>query len=134
MRKYFHEDSKAAALDMEDRIRDEFEVILGRVDWMDKGTRQTAIDKLRAMSSNIGYADELMDDAKLEQLYGSLKIDESNYLTAILSLNIYGADHSLGQLREPVNKKDWTTRMAPFSVNAYYAPSENGIRKNQSFK
>lgn len=130
VRKYFQEDSKAAALDMENRIRDQFEIILNKVDWMDEKTRQTAIGKLRAMTSDIGYADELMDNSKIEKVYENLIMDETNYLTTILSLNIFGADHSLGKLRKPVIKREWTTRMAPFSVNAYYAPGENGIGKN----
>lgn len=129
MRKYFREDSKAAALEMVNGIRNEFELILNEVKWMDDDTRQSALKKLNAMSTHIGYPDEIMDDAKVEEIYENLEIDENNYLSSILNMNIVVTDYVFNKLREPVNKTDWVTHARPAIVNAFYSPIENSIRK-----
>lgn len=130
VRKYFREDSKSVALDMVNKVRAEFERVVRKVKWMDEGTRQTALKKLHAISTYVGYADELMDNSKIEEFYKGLRIDESNYLTFALGINVFDYDQSFGQLYKPENKTDWITRTPPFIVNAFYAPSQNGIRKN----
>lgn len=129
VRKYFREDSKAAALEMVNGIQKEFETMLNDVKWMDNETRQSALNKLKAMSTHIGYPDEIMNDAKIEKQYENLKIDENNYLTSVLNMNVFGTDFAFNKLRKPVNKTDWITHARPAIVNAFYSPIENSIRK-----
>lgn len=130
VRKYFQEDSKAAALEMVDKVREEYGLMLQTIEWMDEDTREIAVKKLDAMLSLIGYSDELLDDSKIEKFYENLKIDASNYLSFFLSINVFDTDWVFKQLREPVVKNDWRNSMPPFIVNAFYAPDQNGIRKN----
>lgn len=132
VRKYFQQDSKAIAMEMVNGIFEEFEVILNNVDWMDDETRQSAIKKLKTMTTHIGYPDELMDDSKIENYYRNLEIDENNYLSSILNINIFGTDHKFSKLRKPLNKTDWVTHTNPAIVNAFYEPTENSIRKNRN--
>lgn len=73
IRRYFNEDSKRAALEMVSDIRRTFVKILREIDWMDRVTKEKAIDKALAMTTHIAYADELLDDKKLEDYYSSVK-------------------------------------------------------------
>lgn len=129
VRKYFRQDSKAAALEMVNGIRQEFELILNEVNWMDDETRKSALNKLRGMSTHIGYPDEIMDNSKIEKYYENLEIDENNYLSSVLNMNVFGTDYAFNKLRKPVNKTDWVTHARPAVVNAFYSSIENSIRK-----
>lgn len=131
VRKYFRQDSKATALEMVNGIRKEFEIILNEVDWMDEETRKSATNKLHAMSTHIGYPDEIMDNSKIEKYYENLEIDENNYLSSVLNMNVFGTDYAFNKLRKPVNKTDWVTHARPAVVNAFYSSIENSIRKTE---
>lgn len=110
-------------------IRAEFEKILKEVEWMDDKTRKAAEKKVKAMSTHIGYPDEIMDNSKLEEYYKDLNIDPSTYLESVLSMNKFGSDYAFNKLRKPVNKTDWVTHAKPAIVNAFYSSIENSIRK-----
>lgn len=129
VRKYFKKESKAAALEMVNAIKVEFEGILKTVPWMDDTTRSAALSKVKTMVTHIGYPDELMDDKKLIDFYKTVKVDEEKYLESILSINIFGTDRAFKKLYEPVNKTDWITHSKPAVVNAFYSSIENSIRK-----
>lgn len=133
VRKYFKKDSKAAALEMVNSIKEEFEAILKTVPWMDDTTRAAALCKVKTMVTHIGYPDELMDDKKLTEFYNNITVDESKYLESILSINIFGTDRAFKKLREPVNKTDWITHSKPAVVNAFYSSIENSIRNLTTF-
>ncbi|XP_055324267.1 neprilysin-2-like [Sitodiplosis mosellana] len=127
VRKYFRQDSKAAALDMVNGLRKEFELLLNEVNWMDDETRKSALNKLKAMSTHIGYPDEIMDNAKIEKYYENLEIDENNYLSSVLNMNVFGTDYAFNKLRKPVNKTDWVNYAHTAVVDAYYSPLDNSI-------
>lgn len=129
VRKHFREDSKRAALEMVSGIRREFEKILHEVPWMDDATREAALNKVKSMSTHIGYPDEIMDNKKLEEYYNSLEIDPNDYLKSVLSMNVFGTDYAFNKLRKPVNKTDWVTHARPAIVNAFYSSIENSIRE-----
>lgn len=129
VRKYFKQNSKEAALQMVNSIKEEFESILRFVPWMDDTTRAAALCKVKTMVTHIGYPDELMDDEKLTDFYKNINVDEEKYLESILSINIFGTDRAFKKLREPVNKTDWITHSKPAVVNAFYSSIENSIRK-----
>ena len=129
VRKYFKQDSKAAALKMVMSIKEEFERILKKVPWMDETTRTAALSKVKSMTTHIGYPDELMDDKKLIEFYKPVNVYEDKYLESVLSINIFGTDRAFKKLRESVNKTDWITHSRPAVVNAFYSSIENSIRK-----
>lgn len=129
MRKHFRQDSKRAALEMVSGIRKEFEKILKEVPWMDGDTREAALNKVKSMSTHIGYPDEIMDNKKLEEYYDKLEINPNDYLSSVLSMNVFGTDYAFNKLRKPVNKTDWVTHARPAIVNAFYSSIENSIRK-----
>uniref|UniRef100_A0A1B0DA99 Peptidase M13 N-terminal domain-containing protein n=1 Tax=Phlebotomus papatasi TaxID=29031 RepID=A0A1B0DA99_PHLPP len=87
VRKHFKEDAKRTALEMVNGIRTEFQKILTTVPWMDDKTRKAAIAKAKAMTTHIGYPDEIMDNSKLEEYYKDLNIDPAKYLESVLAMN-----------------------------------------------
>lgn len=131
MRKHFKEDAKRTALEMVNGIRAEFMKILKAVPWMDEKTRASAITKAEAMTTHIGYPDEIMDNSKLEEYYNNLDIDPEKYLESVLKMNVFGTDYAFNKLRKPVNKTDWVTHARPAIVNAFYSSIENSIRKSR---
>ncbi|KAH1004491.1 hypothetical protein HUJ05_005292 [Dendroctonus ponderosae] len=129
VRKFFNEEARQNAKEMVSDIRAEFQDILKKVDWMDDKTRQNALDKARSMSTHIAYPDEMLNDAKLEEFYEGLELDQNQYLRSILNLTLFGTRFSFKRLRQPVNKTDWITHGRPAVVNAFYSAIENSIRK-----
>lgn len=128
VRKYFQRSSKDAAVEMVREIRKQFEIILSEVKWMDDTTRAAALDKVKAMSTHIGFPDEIMDNMKLEEYYKGLEINPDTYLESVLKMNVFGTDYAFNKLRKPVNKTDWVTHARPAVVNAFYSSIENSIR------
>ncbi|XP_067648018.1 neprilysin-2 isoform X5 [Eurosta solidaginis] len=128
VRKHFNEDSKAIALDMVTQIRRIFDNMLSEVDWMDEATKAEAKKKLHSMATHIGYPDEMLDNAKLEEYYNNLDIDPNKYFESFLKMNVFGTDYSFNKLRLPVNKTDWVRHARPAVVNAYYSAIENSIQ------
>lgn len=129
VKEHFEESSKAAALEIVDGIRDEFEQILHTIDWMDDETRASALDKLKKMATYIGYPDEMKNNTLLEEYYDGLEIDPEQYLESYLAVNVFATKQSYKKLREPVNKTEWERHAKPAQANAFYSSIENSIRE-----
>lgn len=129
VKKHFEESSKDAALEIVNGIRDEFEIILHTVDWMDEKTRQAALEKLQKMATYIGYPDEIKNNTILEEYYDGLEIDPERYYESYLNLNIFTTNQSYKKLRETVDKTEWERHAKPAQANAFYSSIENSIRK-----
>lgn len=128
VREYFDEESKKAAVDLVNTIREEYVKILSEVSWMDEVTRAAAIEKAESMTSHIAYPDELTDNNKLEEYYDSLELEPDTLLQNVLRVRTFQDNHIIQKLRKSVNKTDWLTHTMPATVNAAYSPLENSIR------
>lgn len=128
VRRYFNDESKKTAVDLVDNIRDEFINILHDVSWMDEETREEAINKAKALTTHIGYPNELADNNKLEEFFSDLEMEPDNLLLNTLRLAVFDNDYQFNRLRKPVNKTDWVTHSKPALVNAVYSSLENSIR------
>merc|ERR1719341_196623 len=126
--KFFKKEAKVAADGMVSYIRAEFDKILRTVDWMDDETRVRAINKSLAITPHIAYPEELLNEAKLEELYAGLHITDGELLSNMRNLTVFGTNYSFKRLRERVNKKDWKNHGAAAVVNAFYSPLENSIQ------
>lgn len=129
IKRYFSSDAKDEALNMVENIKREFNKTLMTVDWMDSKTRAEAARKLQHMKTLIGYPDELIDDAKLENFYAALNLSFNSFLEDILRVQGFYSTFELGRLRDFFNKTDWVDHARPADVNAYYSGIENNIRK-----
>lgn len=121
VRKYFNEDSRRAAIDLVEEVRGTFIDFLNMLPWMDGQTREAATKKAKAITTHIGYPNELADNNKLEEYYRDLEIDSDNLLLNTLRLTAFYFDRSLNKLREPVNKTDWEEHSTPSTVGGRFA-------------
>lgn len=127
VKNHFKSDSKGLAMEMVGYIRREFTNILEEVDWMDDETRQEAKEKANAISSYIGYPDELLNDTLIEELYSGLDLKRAQYFENILHLRKWSTDYSFRQLRKPNLKVDWRKHARAATVNAFYNSLDNSI-------
>ena len=108
-------------------ITAEFEKILIKNDWMDMETKDEALNKLKAMHSNIAYPDELLDDSKLVGYYNGLKLNDSNYLQSAMAIDNHGKEFICTRFHQPVNRTDWVDLSTTIYVNANYNGKTNSI-------
>lgn len=127
VRKYFKPSAKKIARVMVDQIRQEFREVLKQNEWMDPVTKIAAGEKVDAITTHIGYPDELYDDKKLDEYHSSLEIDPQNYFMSVLNVNKFYLNYEFNQLRKPVNKTDWIAHSSSTFINAYYSFEENSI-------
>ncbi|KAF5287392.1 hypothetical protein FQA39_LY15930 [Lamprigera yunnana] len=129
LRKFFSDDSRKIATEMVSTIRDELVKILKTVSWMDDQTKETAVEKALAITADVGYADELLDDKKIEDYYSSIhNYHTDNYLYYIGNMTVFKTDKAVEKVWQVVNKTEWTTRPTPITPNAFYDQSENSIQ------
>lgn len=133
IRKYFKPIAKVTASRMVDGIRREFKASLKRNTWMDEQTKQSALNKLEAMKYYIGYPDEFYDDDKINKFYERITVNPEKYLQSILGFIIFLVDDDFEDLRNPINKTDWTEHASATTVNAFYSFEENSIGNVKDF-
>lgn len=129
VRKYFNSDTKRAVSQLVGSIHAELLNTLRTVSWMDEKTRAAAIAKALAMHFHIAYANELIDDAKLQEHYSGLDLRADSLLHSIMAIRKFRNQHLVNQLRQPINKTDWETHSMITAVNAFYSHTENSIRR-----
>ncbi|XP_031344636.1 neprilysin-2-like isoform X2 [Photinus pyralis] len=130
VRKHFHEDNKQEVTEMVSNIKKEFAKNVKGADWMDNDTKLHALEKLAAMSSHVGYPDELLSDKKLEDYYKGLHVESDNFLKIRLSteLFLYEAEVKRLVIVLPVNEINWVDRAKRvLEVNAFYHIRANSI-------
>ncbi|KAJ8668500.1 hypothetical protein QAD02_010163 [Eretmocerus hayati] len=109
-------------------IQQSFQHMLNKVEWMDKKTKQAALEKLNAMQLHIAYASDFLDDKKLDDFYHNLNIHPESFLKSYLSINRFRTEYDLGNFRNPVNRTDWIGHALSAQVNAFYDTSKNSIQ------
>lgn len=130
VRKHFNEAAKEKSLEMVNNIKDEFKIMLSEIEWMDAETKTQANEKANSITEQIAYADELLDDAKIDEYYGTFRatISEIEYYESIFRFNVASTNRNNKRLREPIDKDEWTSHVAPAIVNAFYSSLENSIK------
>ncbi|XP_030566153.1 neprilysin-3 isoform X1 [Drosophila novamexicana] len=125
VRQAFHGVSKPAAEQMIGEIREAFKLNLQNLSWVDKQTRERAIEKANEISDMIGFPDYILDPVELDKKYVELNITANAYFENNIQVAIYNLKSNLKRLDQPVNKTNWG--MTPQTVNAYYTPTKNQI-------
>lgn len=125
VRQAFHGESKPEAEQMINEIREAFKFNIENLIWMDKRTRERAIDKATAITDMIGFPDYILNAEELDKKYNELNITANAYFENNIQVNMFNLKKNLEKLDQPVNKTNWG--MTPQMVNAYYTPSKNQI-------
>ncbi|MCA9171773.1 MAG: M13 family metallopeptidase, partial [Planctomycetales bacterium] len=95
-----------------------YEVSINELTWMTPETKQRAQEKLKKITTKIGYPDKWRD-------YSALDIKPDDLIGNILRSNQVEHQRMLDKLGKPVDKDEWG--MTPQTVNAYYNPGLNEI-------
>ena len=119
VRTFFKPEQKQAIEKMISYIRAAIKSMIATLDWMDFKTKNKALYKLENMDQFIGYPDELLDEAKLEQFYGSLEINEDDYFQNKLRIAKFWSKIKILQKGKIIDPKAWTQQQAVAIVNAY---------------
>lgn len=118
VREYFPAEAKhKVALIVADLFR-AYEARIKNLDWMNAGTKQKAIRKLRQMNRKLGYPDKW-------KTYHGLRIHPDEYVGNAMQVSAYEHRRALKRLAKPVDHKEWF--MSPQTVNAYCSFGLNDI-------
>ncbi|XP_043270899.1 neprilysin-2-like [Venturia canescens] len=127
VRKYSDEETKRNIAKMVMDIKEQYNITLSQIGWMDEKTRMKALDKLNAMVTYISHSDEMLNEEKLNAFYQKLDLSGDNYFENLLNLTLFNMEIPLEKLRKPVNKTDWTDDKYSATVNAFYDRIDNSI-------
>jgi endothelin-converting enzyme len=117
VREAFHGDSKPAAEEMINQVRNAFKENFKNLDWMDTETRRLAIEKADAISDMIGFPDYILDPKELDKKYEDLDIDPKKYFENNLNVNMYNLKKNLEKLDQTVNKTRWGMTVSVGKLN-----------------
>lgn len=69
----FHEDQSKRASEMMNDIKEAFDSLVLKTDWMDKQTKTATLEKNKKMEAQIGYPDWLFDEDVLNEYYEGVR-------------------------------------------------------------
>ena len=119
--RYFPAESKAEIEEMVQLMIDAFKVRIGRLDWMEEGTRQEAVRKLDSITVLIGYPDQWdLNNAEIKD-----PADGGSYFANVAASEADKWEKMVNGLDEPVNPRRFP--MAAFTVNAAASRSTNTL-------
>ncbi len=88
VRRFFKPEAKSQMKEMTGLLREAFREKLEEAAWMDPETREAAKGKLEDMLESIAYPDEVLDEDKLNDLFGGLEmVEEGNFFASGVSLS-----------------------------------------------
>lgn len=109
-------------------IQNVFIDMIQAVSWMDKETRERAIEKAKALKIHVGYQNELEEWLSLlEEQYNELDIEPNQFLSNILRIEVFETDYLFSLLHEPIYIDESDVLLSPADVNAHYVFTENAI-------
>lgn len=114
-KKDFHNSTKPKLLDMFEKIRTSFDLLLENNEWMDEKTKRSVHRKAESMIANVGFPEWLLDDDTLNDFYGNLEFDENWLLMNIIKIRLFEMDKHLQALN--FTDMEWDM-LAPIRVNA----------------
>lgn len=115
VKEHFGGKSKEVAESLVHAIGAAFLEELGRLDWMDAGTRARAEQKFAKMAYLIGYPSKWRSY--------DFEVSSVDFAGNLLRAQAFDVARQLRKIGEPVDRGDW--EMTPPTVNAYYNPQKN---------
>lgn len=120
---HFSPEAKAGVEAIAEEILDTYAQRIQDLTWMGAETKKKAVEKLEAITVNVGYPDQWPDPYAGVDLRTAA--EGGSYYENLTALNKAYWEQELAQLDEPVDKSQWY--MAVYEVNAYYNPMANSI-------
>ena len=101
-------------------VIDTYSKMLEENTWASQETIDYAVEKLNAITVNVGWPDVWPD-------YTGLDIEGLGYYDAINTIANFEAERELSTLGQEVDADNWADGMSLLDCNAYYDPSDNSI-------
>lgn len=111
--RYFDSSSKARMQDLVSNLKKAFAMRIENLTWMEPGTKQKALEKLKILDVQVGYPDEWLN-------YSQLDVKNDSYAMNVLRGSSFQFRHGpagIDWIGKPVDRKLWST--SPQSVNAF---------------
>jgi len=103
----FAGDSKEAAEKTIEYIKEAMSFRIPKMTWLDRQTRNLAIQKVFSLTDKIGYPDFVMDPKKVTEEYEGLNIDSDDFFTNVVNSNFYDVGKNLKDIKKPVDRTKW---------------------------
>ncbi len=117
--RHFAPAAKQRMNELVENLKRAFKKRVGTRDWMGKGTKKQALEKLAMFTTKIGYPDKWKD-------YTNLTIEPGVPLaTNLMASAMFEHHRELNKLGGPIDRDEW--HMTPQTINAYYNPTMNEI-------
>ena len=116
--KYFSPEAKTRMEGLVGNLKQAFAERIMKLDWMGRGTKQQAMEKLSKFTTKIGYPDKWKD-------YSSVEISSTDLASNLMNLAGFEHNYYLAKLGKPIDRSEWM--MPPQTINAYYNPLMNEI-------
>jgi putative endopeptidase len=111
-------EARQRALELVANLKAAMRARIGNLDWMSDETKRSALAKLDALGTKIGYPERWRDYSKLE-------ITRDSYYANIRAAVAFEARRQFAKFDRPVDRSEWD--MTPQTVNAYNNPMRNEI-------
>ncbi|KAK3838092.1 MAG: hypothetical protein J3R72DRAFT_512589 [Linnemannia gamsii] len=124
----FKDNTRQEVMTIIDNILTSYEKDFAILGWLDKLSRDGAIEKLNNIVQTVGYSTEspdLMSSKFLDEYYRNYTVSASDHFSNQVQYTVSSAVRKYTQLPLPVNRK--AVRMAQVIPNAYYDPLLNSI-------
>ncbi|MBI3864828.1 MAG: M13 family metallopeptidase [Planctomycetia bacterium] len=118
VKKHFPAESRRRMDQLVANLLKTYETSIQGLTWMTDATKQKALEKLKRITTKIGYPDKWRD-------YSSLEIRADDLVGNVRRAAEFEHHRLLSRLHQPVDRGEWG--MTPQTVNAYYNPSLNEI-------
>ena len=119
---FFSEEEKKDVENMIYQVIDALRTRLENNSWMTEETKNTAIEKLEAISVYVGYPEEYYYD------YSVINVDTGkSLLENVSNINIAFLNQHFDKADTDVDRAAWGITMPAYTVNACYIPSYNCI-------
>lgn len=105
------------------KVINTYKEMLAENDWLSDETRQNAIEKLGAITVNVGWP-KVWDD------YGDVDISELSYIESLSAISVHDLLHTDSLLGTRRSKDQWASGRSLIDCNAYYSLQDNSINMN----
>ncbi len=121
--KHFSPEAKENVEKMIDDILSVYADRIAALTWMGEETKTKAIEKLKAITVNVGYPDQWEDPFEGVELRSVA--EGGSYYENIIVMSKAVLEQTVEEFEQPVDKSAW--QIAPYTVNAYYDATSNSI-------
>lgn len=129
VRNIFNKNIKTDIDSMVKTIGNRFSTQVENSNWMDDESRKNALNKIKTMTNDLAYPNELFDDQKINEYYKDVKFNENdNFIDTIFCIKLLNDKISWRTLRQNIKENRWEyfAKMA-VTVNSFYDASINKI-------